>query len=350
MIKKILTFVIILGATGLGGLFYVHFYMAQKVMASTDKIIKVEKGTGLNRFAKSLEDKGLIDNWQLFAKIGQLYGYQDKIKYGEYLISPGETYQGVYDKIISGENLRYEVTFVEGEHRFNYAQLIETKELGSAKTFLDLTTDQEFIRELLGEPLDSLEGYLFPETYHFSKNDDERTIIRTMVQRFLEVTKGFHWSKFGMNRQQMVTLASIIEKETGAGFERPLISSVFHNRLAKKMRLQTDPTIIYGILYETGQELKNIKKSDITRPTAYNTYVISGLPPGPIANPGEEALKAALSPQKTDYLYFVSRNDGTHVFTETYDQHLKAVKKFQLDATMRRGKSWRDLKNKKERL
>ena len=112
------------------------------------------------------------------------------------------------------------------------------------------------------------------------------------------------------------------------------------------MRLQTDPTIIYGIMHETGHEINNIKKSDITKPTAYNTYVINGLPPGPIANPGIESIKAAVQPRNTPFLYFVSQNDGTHIFTESYDDHLKAVKKYQMDPRARQGKSWRDLKEK----
>jgi UPF0755 protein len=136
----------------------------------------------------------------------------------------------------------------------------------------------------------------------------------------------------------------MVEKETGAPDERPMIAAIFYNRLHKNMRLQSDPTIIYGIWAETGSYKMNITKDDITRPTRYNTYTVPKLPWGPIANPGREALAAVLNPAHNDFVYFVSRNDGTHVFTRTYEEHLRAVKSFQLDPTARQGKSWRDLK------
>jgi UPF0755 protein len=141
-------------------------------------------------------------------------------------------------------------------------------------------------------------------------------------------------------------LASIIEKETGAPQERRLISSVFHNRLKKNMKLQTDPTVIYGMAALSGSVPNNIRKSDLLRPSKYNTYVIYGLPPGPITNPGKLALIAALNPEQSEFLYFVSQNDGTHVFTKTYNDHINAVKKFQMNPAARAGKSWRDLNKK----
>ncbi|HWU42748.1 MAG TPA: endolytic transglycosylase MltG, partial [Bdellovibrio sp.] len=142
--------------------------------------------------------------------------------------------------------------------------------------------------------------------------------------------------------------ASIIEKETGAPEERPLISSIFHNRLDKKMKLQTDPTIIYGKAEKTGKIVINITRADLTTPTRYNTYVIDGLPPTPIANPGREALLAAVKPAHSNYLFFVSKNDGTHIFSEDYKAHEKAVRSFQINAKAREGHSWRELKNREK--
>jgi UPF0755 protein len=144
----------------------------------------------------------------------------------------------------------------------------------------------------------------------------------------------------------VITLASVVEKETGAPEERPVIASVFHNRLKKGMRLQSDPTILYGMLMKTGVMTKNIRKKDILAQTPYNTYTVRALPIGPIANPGKEAIKAVLNPGNTDFLYFVSRNDGTHVFSKTYEDHNKAVKAYQLNHRARKGKSWRDLKKR----
>src|SRR5262249_27482550 len=143
-------------------------------------------------------------------------------------------------------------------------------------------------------------------------------------------------------RHEMVTLASVVEKETGAPEERPMIASVFFNRLNKGMKLQSDPTIIYGIWVDTGVYKQNITKDDIERPTRYNTYTVAKLPFGPISNPGREALAAVMKPAKSEYFFFVSRNDGTHIFTRTYEDHSKAVKEFQLDPTARANKSWRD--------
>ena len=151
----------------------------------------------------------------------------------------------------------------------------------------------------------------------------------------------------GWTRHQIVTLASIIEKETGAPEERPLISSVFHNRLKKGMRLQTDPTVLYGKAERVGSFAINITTEDLRTPNRYNTYTIYGLPPGPIANPGREALSAVLAPAESTYLYFVSQNNGTHIFSSDYEAHNKAVKHFQLDPKAREGKSWRDLSKKK---
>ena len=155
-----------------------------------------------------------------------------------------------------------------------------------------------------------------------------------------EVSEGYAGS---LSRHDIVTLASVIEKETGAPQERGIISSVFHNRLNKGMRLQSDPTIIYGYWVVSGEPLKNIRKKDILNPTPYNTYTIRALPVGPIANPGREAIKAAMFPEQSEHLYFVSKNDGTHIFTSTYKDHQKAVRDFQLNRKAREGKSWRDL-------
>lgn len=168
-------------------------------------------------------------------------------------------------------------------------------------------------------------------------------IVQMMVDHFNgvigEIAPALQQDK--ILRHKMVTLASMIEKETGAPEERPTISSVFYNRMKKNMRFQSDPTIIYGIAVQKGAMVSNIKKSDIMNKTPYNTYTIPGLPIGPIANPGKEAISAALKPEKTEYLYFVSMNEGRHYFSRTYQEHDEAVKKYQKDRRMREGKSWR---------
>lgn len=347
--KKILAVLIVVGVVYVGVQYYMDFYLQKKLNITGDTIVVVEKGGSLSGFANSLKNQGIIDQPSLWVRIGRFKGYGNKIKYGEYMLKPTDTHGSLLEKIVKGDIHKYEITFVEGDNRYKFARQIEEKALGSAAEFLALTSDQDLIVKYLGEPHSSLEGYLFPDTYHFSKNDGVKTIINSMVNKFFQETKGLDFNKNKMSRHQTITLASIIEKETGAPFERPLISSVFHNRLDKKMRLQTDPTIIYGLIVKTGQDVTNIRKQDILTPTEYNTYVISGLPPGPIASPGIEAIKAAIDPQPSEYLYFVSQNDGTHIFSVDYKSHLRGVKKFQLDPKMRKGKSWRDLGNKKQK-
>jgi UPF0755 protein len=201
------------------------------------------------------------------------------------------------------------------------------------ENFLQLCRDAVLIKKL-GIEAASLEGYLFPETYTLVRGEvDERKIIRMMVQRFFAVWEELTGSESERkteqvkkyNRQQVLTLASIVEKETGSAGERDIIAGVFYNRLAKGMPLQSDPTTIYGIKDFNG----NLTKADLRSRTPYNTYMIPGLPVGPICNPGAAAIKAVLYPAKVSYLYFVSRNDGSHYFSKSLKEHNRAVYKFQ---------------------
>lgn len=349
--KKIVAAILVIAVGYVGFQYFIDIYLQKKLNITKDTIVEVEKGASLSGFASSLGRQGIIEHPALFIRVGRLKGFSSRIKFGEYMLLPTETHGSLLDKIVKGETHKYEITFVEGDNQFKYAKQIEEKGLGKAADFLALSRAKDVVLQYLKEPHASLEGYLFPDTYHFSKNDGVKTIINSMVTKFMEETKNIDFAKTGMSRHQVVTLASIIEKETGAPFERPLISSVFHNRLKLKMRLQTDPTILYGLMEKSGQEVNNIRKQDILTPTQYNTYVIYGLPPGPIASPGIESIKAALAPEPSDFLYFVSQNDGTHLFSKNYGDHRKGVKKFQLDPKMRQGKSWRDLnkKTKKEK-
>lgn len=347
MIRNFIVFGIFLILSGVGLYSVFTIYMNKTISLERAMRIEIAKGSSLHRVARDLKKKNIIVYPRLFVKGAQIYGYSDSIKYGEYELQPGQSYRQVLENFVNGKTYQYKITFVEGEHMFHYAKQVAEKGLGSEEEFLSLVRDRKWIKELTGEDLESLEGYLFPETYSFSKQEGVKKIIAAMVKMFFNKMDGVSYQASGLSRHQLITLASIVEKETGAAFERPMISSVFHNRLKKKMRLQTDPTIIYGILRKTGREIKNIRKSDIRNPTEYNTYVISGLPPGPIGNPGIEAIQAAANPQSTPYLYFVSQNDGTHIFSKNYGDHQKAVRKFQLNPKMRKGKSWRDLKQKR---
>lgn len=312
---------------------------------SKEMIYEVLPSKSFMAVARDLELAGVIKSASAFNVYARLTGKRSELKRGEYLLRtdmrPGE----VIDVITSGRSMAKPFTVSEGLNIFEIATLVERSGVGGREEFLSLVRDPAFVKSLLGEPLLSLEGYLYPETYQVTKFMGLRGLITAMVRRFEAVWQDVEKDPAfrGWTRHQLVTFASLIEKETGAAFERPLISSVFHNRLRKRMRLQTDPTIIYGLALETGEIPRNISRADITKPTPYNTYVIPGMPPGPIANPGRDSMLAAIRPQPSEFLFFVSRNDGTHVFSATYEEHNNAVKSFQLNRKAREGKSWRDL-------
>ena len=288
----------------------------------------------------------MISDYISFYWLGRVTSQFQKLKAGEYFIHSQQTPLEIFRILRSGISLSRSFTVPEGWNIYEIANLTEAKEFGSKKLFLELVRDPDLIAKT-GLPLpypDTLEGYLFPDTYQFSKNQSLEQIILTMVRRFLEVWQPI-WNvraaELGFSMNEVVTLASVVEKETGDAFERPLISGVFHNRLKKRMRLQSDPTTIYGIWQRYDG---NLHKSDLLEQTPYNTYAIRALPVGPISNPGKEALRAALYPEQTQDLYFVSKNDGTHVFSATLQQHNAAVRFFQMNPKAREGKSWRDLK------
>jgi UPF0755 protein len=281
--------------------------------------------------------------------VARLTRLDARVKRGEYQLNRAMTPQEILSVLISGKSIQYPVTFPEGSNIFEMAAMLESKKLFKASEFLKLVKDKDVIRELLGVEVSSLEGYLFPETYNVTKFTPLRELLGNMVQNFKTVysqLEAQNPKRVNLPRHEMVTLASIVEKETGAPEERPMIASVFYNRLAKGMKLQSDPTIIYGIWVETGKYKQNITREDIERPNRYNSYTVPKLPFGPISNPGREALEAVMKPATSDYLFFVSRNEGTHIFTRTYEDHVKAVKSFQIDPAARAGKSWRDLKKK----
>lgn len=338
-----LIFTFVFAMVGVG----VALYLYATTPGKTDnKVIFVVQPGSFSRVARELEAKGLIGNPRLLIYYARLAGLTDSVKVGEYELNSNMSPHTILSILISGKSLTYPLTIQEGLNIFEIAELLEQKGLSRKAEFLALCRNEELIRALLGEGLPSLEGYLFPNTYLFSKFTGTREIIREMVRQFLETYKEIEAGpqKVPLKRHQLVTLASIIEKETGVPEERGLVSSVFHNRLKKGMMLQTDPTVIYGLADLTGTVPRNITKTDLQTRNRYNTYTFRGLPYGPISNPGRDALAAAVNPDESEFLYFVSRNDGTHVFSSSYEQHNSAVRKYQLDRRQRQGKSWRQRK------
>ena len=321
---------------------------AEGAEAQEEKIlIDVPPGRTFIGVANELQRLGLIKNVFYFRIYARLTVGSNNLKVGEYELSRNMGPKDILKTLSSGHSYARTFTIPEGTNMYEIAQVLESKNLGTAASFLKLFKDKVFIKSLLGEELHSFEGYLYPETYHFTKYTGQKEIVAAMVKNFLFTygqLKGPN--PLNLTRHQIVTMASVIEKETGAPEERPLIGSVFYNRLNTPMRLQSDPTILYGIMDRTGVMKKNISREDLIAHTRYNTYKVDGLPFGPIANPGKESLRAVFQPAQSKYLYFVSRNDGTHVFSETLEQHNNAVRRFQLDRRAREGKSWRDLKSK----
>jgi len=334
-LKKI--FIIIFISAGTGILAFFSYFLAEmlfiyaKKPLNTDKrekIIVVYRGQSFEAAAERMYETGIIDNPFKLIWFARLKGYDKKVKAGEYGLSSAMSPAEILEIMVSGKIRICKLTVPEGYSMYQIADLIASEGFTTKADFLKAARDSAFAH---GQGIDAetFEGYLFPDTYYFSKNIQSKQIISSMVKHFRSVFTP-EWKNqtnaLGFSVHEIVTLASIIEKETGETSERPLISSVFHNRLKKKMRLESDPTVIYGINNFDG----NLKRIHLDTKTLYNTYKIKGLPPGPIANPGRESLEAAVFPLNTDFLFFVSKGNGTHEFTTNLKEHNTAVKKYQL--------------------
>jgi UPF0755 protein len=289
---------------------------------------EVESGDSLTRVEAALEAKGLIRNAKVARWFAQAEDLSSQIKVGEYEFTAAQSTREILDALAKGRVRTHSVVIPEGQRASEIADRLAAAGLADREEFLRVVFDPEMpIR--LGVEGPSLEGYLFPDTYRFARGLPPERIAEAMVEEFLRVYRDLGpatGERRPLSMREFVTLASIVEKETGAEEERPLIAAVFLNRLKRGMRLETDPTVIYGIENFDGN-LRRVHLKDDSNP--YNTYRIRGLPPGPIASPGRDALQAVLEPAETSYLYFVSRNDGTHVFSKTYVEHKAAVDRFQ---------------------
>ena len=291
------------------------------------QVFEVKSGMTLKQVSQELVRQNLIRSANAFQVIALIQDKEKLIKVGEYYISPSMLPAEILQRITSGKTILHSITIPEGYRITEIANLLEKKDLVDKNIFLQQAKNVELLE---GIPTSSLEGYLFPDTYHFGKRTTEAAIINKMVETFKERALKQEFLKraedLGFSYHEIITLASLIEKETGKDSERKQISSVFHNRLKKNMLLQTDPTVIYAIDIFDG----NIRKRDLNIDSPYNTYRYKGLPPGPIANPGLKSIIAALYPATTSNLYFVSKQDGSHKFSATLNEHNRAVQKYQL--------------------
>ncbi len=307
----------------------VHFWLFLRLPAKPvfeTRQFFIPPGTGTYGIAKILHAQGVVRDPRAFFMLAWLKKSMHRLQAGEYAFSTLATPEQVLDQIVGGRVVIHTATMPEGSTMWDVARIFEQKELVPSAEFLELVKDTRFIRSL-GLNGNSLEGYLFPDTYHFKRPLDAAAAIKAMVQQFWNHMPR-EWSgrasQVGLTLHQLVTLASIIEKEAVVDSERPIIAGVFYNRLKMDMPLQSDPTTVYDIPSFTGP----ITAAHLTRQSPYNTYRIKGLPPGPICNPGSKSLMAALYPEKVSYLYFVSNNDGTHHFSTTVDEHRQAVGRY----------------------
>ncbi len=288
--------------------------------------VEVAPGTGPGALARQLAAAGL-GPWEWGTRWGhRLWGRPQDIKAGSYAFPGPVRLREVLADLEAGRVEQVEVVIPEGLTVREIGRLLEAAGVTGAEAVAALALD-EASPGRWGLPGPTLEGYLFPDTYRFARGLPAARVVDALVRRFRAVADalGPEAEARGFDLHRWVTLASVVEKETGAAAERPLVAAVFHNRLQRGMRLQSDPTVIYGVEGFDG----DLRRADLVRDTPYNTYTRAGLPRGPIANPGRASLEAVLRPAAVPYLYFVSRNDGTHVFSVTYDEHRRAVDRYQ---------------------
>lgn len=295
--------------------------------ANQETVVNIPKGASVREIGGILGQAGLVRDDIRFELLARWLGLAGRLRAGEFALPTGKTPRQLLEFLVNAKPYHYTITVPEGLRGEQIAALFGEQGWCDPQVFLELMEDKTFI-ERLGLPgVPSLEGYLFPDTYFLSQERRGAEKILTMlVNRFHEVWKEVvAQTSSPVDQRQTVIMASIVEKETGNGMERPRIAAVFLNRLKKGMKLQSDPTVVYG----SGRFDQPITKDDLNDQNPYNTYVIPALPAGPIASPGRAALLAVLQPEKTEYLYFVSKNDGTHYFSTNLREHINAVNKFQ---------------------
>ena len=283
--------------------------------------IEIRRGDTFSAVARELADKGVISHPRLFVLWAWLHGFDTRVHRGLYRFEGAVSPRSVLDGLVRGRTVVHKVTIPEGFTVRQIGRLLEGKGLVAPEGFASAVSEPAVLASL---GTGSMEGYLFPSTYLFRALATEEEIVKTMFTEFKDTFTAemeARARKLGMTRHQLVTLASIIEKETGVPDERGIVAGVFINRLREGMPLQTDPTVIYGITNGQGSLDRGLRQSELRAETPYNTYLFRGLPPTPIANPGLASIKAALAPEETSFLFFVADGNGGHAFAATLKEH-----------------------------
>jgi UPF0755 protein len=289
--------------------------------------VRVDQGDSLAMVTRKLREQKVISNGWFFSLWARFSGAEKRLHQGLYRFDSSVTPREVLDRLVTGKGIFFSVTIPEGLTLKEIAALLEKMQIIDKEAFLQEAANPNLLASF-GLQSKGFEGYLFPSTYYFTPGTPAKDIIITMAEQFRKVSQPLLDQRDGVenwNSHELLTLASMIEKETGVQDERALVSAVFHNRLRQQMPLQSDPTVIYGLKDFNG----NLTRKDLQDLNPYNTYRIPSLPPGPICNPSTSSIKAALHPANVPFLYFVSKNDGTHLFSETIEAHNRAVKIFQ---------------------
>ena len=333
MKKIVLLFLlVVVGGGSAAAVFYLRAQQPYRGYTATEQFVEIPPGASSRTIGERLVSDGVIRDLQTYRVTLWLSGQGRHLKAGEYRFDRAMTPLEVIDKIARGDAFVLSLTFPEGLTMAEMAKIFESHALGPASAFLAAAKDVSLIRGLDPAAKD-LEGYLFPETYAVPRKTDAPKLVRLMVERFEHVfTPALREAASArqLSVRQAVTLASIVEKETAKAEERPLVAAVYVTRLRIGMPLQCDPTVIYA-LQRAGSYNGNLRHDDLAFDSPYNTYRYAGLPPGPIASPGRASLDAAVHPADADSLYFVSRNDGSHAFARTLEEHNANVRKFQVE-------------------
>ena len=322
---------LVVAAIGIGGWAYMTLERPYKGYAEAEQYVDIPAGSGTVSMGRRLADMGVIRSAPAFRLAVWMRGAGRRLQAGEYRFDRPMTTAEVVDKIARGDVYVRAITFREGLNIREMAAVFESGGFGTAAEFIAAARQGQLVRALDPEARD-LEGYLFPDTYTLQRRTTAEQLVERMVTRFTKALTPElqeQASARGLTVRQLVTLASLVEKETGKGEERPIVAGVYTNRLRIGMGLQCDPTVIYALML-AGRYDGNIRKDDLQIDSPYNTYRYRGLPPGPIAAPGAASLAAAANPADVPYLYFVSRGDGSHVFSATLDEHNRNVSTYQL--------------------
>jgi len=296
--------------------------------AENSTIILIPRGSTFDSVTADLRSKGMLPHPRLYGYLAKQLNVHSRVQSGEFEIQHRWNTYELLQFLIYGKSIRYRITIPEGNNFADIAERLSQAELVNKELLFSLKHDPELLLKTGVPEATSLEGFLFPETYFFSRAETEKQILTAMIAQYRKVFNADFKQRakeIGMGEYEVLTLASIVEKETGIDADRPMIASVFHNRLKRRMRLDSDPSVIYGLKDFNG----NLTRKHLRARTPYNTYRRYGLPPTPISNPGRASLQSVLYPAEEKYLYFVARGDGSSKFSKTLREHNKAVWYFQ---------------------